>query len=146
VAGSEWGLTPRQSIEFECQRRGESQVVVECIAILKSQRVDEETLLALAGPHAVNVLRGGEGGVEGYWPRVWAMRGFLYVWDPSAIDVVIAGSSDSHWRVREMSAKVVALRRLDDAHDAMTALLDDDVARVRGAAERALIRLVQSAS
>jgi hypothetical protein len=146
MVGSEWGLTPRQSIEFECQRRGETHVVKECIAILSGQRVDEATLIALAGPHALNVLRGGEGGVEGYWPRVWALRGLLYAWDPTAVRVVIAGSNDSHWRVREMSAKVVARRRLDDAHDAMTTLLDDDVARVRGAAERALIRLVQSAS
>jgi HEAT repeat protein len=74
------------------------------------------------------------------------MRGLLYAWDPTASGVVIAGRNDSHWRVREMSAKVVARRHLDDAHDAMTALLDDDVARVRAAAERALIRLVQSAS
>jgi hypothetical protein len=144
--GSEWGLTPRQSIEFECQRRGEKPVVDRCIAILSGRRVDEATLLVLAGPHAVTVIRGGESGVEGYWPRVWAMRGLLYAWDPTASGVVIAGRNDSHWRVREMSAKVVARRHLDDAHDAMTALLDDDVARVRAAAERALIRLVQSAS
>jgi hypothetical protein len=103
-------------------------------------------LMALGGAHALNVIRGGEGGVEGYWPRVWAMRSFLYAWDPGATDVVIAGAKDSHWRVREMSAKVVARHRLDDAHDAMTTLVDDDVARVRAAAERALIRLVQSAS
>jgi hypothetical protein len=146
MAGSEWGLTPRQSIEFECQRRGEAQVVAECSAILKGQPVDDELLMALAGPHALNVIRGGEGGREGYWPRVWALRAFLYAWDPRATDVVIAGSEYPHWRVREMSAKVVARRRLDDAHDAMTSLLDDDVARVRSAAERALIRLVQSAS
>ena len=144
--GTEWGLTPRQSIEFECQRRGEKHVVKECIAILRGQRVDEETLVALAGPHAVNVIRGAVGGGEGYWPRGWAMRGLLYAWDPRAATVVIAGSKDSHWRVREMSAKVVARRRLDDAHDAMSTLLDDEVARVRAAAERALIRLVQSAA
>jgi hypothetical protein len=143
---SDWGLTPRQSIELECHRRGEKRVVDECVAILKGQGVDESTLLALAGPHAVTVIRGGEGGVEGYWPRVWAMRGLLYAWDPLAAGVVISGSKDSHWRVREMSAKVVAKRHLDDAHDAMTTLLVDDVARVRAAAERALIRLVESAS
>jgi hypothetical protein len=142
--GTEWGLTPRQSVALACQRRGEKHVVEECVAILKGRRFDEETLLALAGPHAVNVMRGGEGGVEGYWPRVWALRGLLYAWDPVAAGVVIAGSEDPHWRVREMSAKVVAKRALDNAHDAMTALLDDEVTRVRDAAERALIRLVQS--
>jgi HEAT repeat protein len=120
-------------------------MVEECIAILSDRRIDDATLLALAGPHAVTVLGGAEGGVEGYWPRVWAMRAFLYAWDPRATDVVIAGSRDSHWRVREMSAKVVARRQLDDAHDAMTSLLGDTVARVRAAAERALIRLVDAA-
>jgi hypothetical protein len=146
MAGTEWGLTPRQSIEFECQRHGETHVVDECIALLSGRHVDEATLIALAGPHAVTVIRGGEGGVEGYWPRVWAMRALLYVWDDSASGVVIAGSTDAHWRVREMSAKVVAKRTLDEGHDAMTSLVDDEVARVRAAAERALIRLVESAS
>jgi hypothetical protein len=146
VAGSEWGLTPRQSIEFECQRRSERQVVDDCLAILSRRPVNEETLVALAGPHALTVIGGGEGGVEGYWPRVWALRGLLYAWDETATGAVIAASDDSHWRVREMSAKVVARRRLEDAHDAMVTLVDDEVARVRAAAERALIRLVQSAS
>jgi HEAT repeat protein len=146
MAGTEWGLTPHQSIEFECQRRGEQQVVDECIAILSGRHVDEATLMALAGPHALTVIRGGEGGAEGYWPRVWAMRALLYVWDDRASGVVVVGSDDSHWRVREMSAKVVAKRKLDEAHDAMTSLLDDEVARVRAAADRALIRLVESAS
>lgn len=146
MAGSEWGLTPRQSIELECQRRSERQVVDDCLAILSRRPVNEETLVALAGPHALTVIGGGEGGVEGYWPRVWALRGLLYAWDETAIGAVIAASDDSHWRVREMSAKVVARRRLEDAHDAMVTLVDDEVARVRAAAERALIRLVQSAS
>lgn len=112
---SEWGLTPRQSVEFECQRRGEERVVEECVAILSGRGVDDATLLALAGPHALTVIGGGEGGVEGYWPRVWALRGLLYAWEPGASDVVIATSRDSHWRVREMSAKVVARRRLENA-------------------------------
>lgn len=146
MAGTEWGLTPRQSVEFECQRRGEQHVVEECVAILRDHRVDEETLVALAGPHALAVLGGAQGGVQGYWPRVWALRGLLYAWNPAATGAVIEASKDSHWRAREMSAKVVARRCLDDAHDAMTALLDDDVARVRSAADRALIRLVQSAT
>jgi HEAT repeat protein len=146
MAGTEWGLTPRQSIEFECRRRSEKQVVDDCVAILSRRRVDEATLVALAGPHALTVIGGGEGGVEGYWPRVWALRGLLYAWDDSATGAVIAASNDSHWRVREMSAKVVARRRLEDAHDAMAALVDDEVPRVRAAAERALIRLAQSGS
>ncbi|MGC1238411.1 MAG: hypothetical protein WA860_06450 [Acidimicrobiales bacterium] len=143
---SGWGLTPRQSIEIECQRRSEKAVARECVAILSGRGIDEAILRVLAGPGATTVLNGGEGGVSGYWPRVWAMRGLLYAWDPSAARVVVEGANDLSWRVREMSAKVVAKRHLDDAHDSMTVLLDDDVARVRAAAERALIRLVESES
>jgi len=143
---SGWELTPRQSIEIECQRRGEKAVARECVAILSGRGIDEAILRVLAGPGAATVLNGGEGGVSGYWPRVWAMRGLLYAWDPSAARVVVEGANDLSWRVREMSAKVVAKRHLDDAHDSMTVLLDDDVARVRAAAERALIRLVESES
>ena len=142
--GSEWGLTPRQSIEMEARRRGEQELVRDCVSILKGGRVDDGTLLALAGPAAGAVLEGGWGGVHGYWPRVWAMRSFLYVWDPMANDVVIAGATDSHWRVREMAAKVVARRRIDDALDAMNDLSDDDVKRVRDAAQRAVVRLVEA--
>jgi hypothetical protein len=143
---SGWGLSPRQSIEIECQRRGEKAVARECVAILSGRGIDEAILRVLAGPGATTVLNDGEGGVEGYWPRVWAMRGLLYAWDPLATRAVVEGVNDSSWRVREMSAKVVAKRHLDEAHDAMTVLLDDVVQRVRAAAERALIRLVESES
>jgi hypothetical protein len=143
---SGWGLTPRQSIAFECQRRGEKAVARECVAILSGRGIDEAILQVLAGPGAITVLNGGAGGVEGYWPRVWAMRGLLYAWDPSATRAVVEGVNDSSWRVREMSAKVVAKRHLGETHDAMTVLLDDTVERVRAAAERALIRLVESES
>ena len=129
---------------MECQRRGEKEVVADCVAMLKGRGINEATATALAGPHAANVLAGAEGGPTGYWPRVWAMRALLYAWDPSATGVVITGASDAHWRVREMSAKVVAKRRLDAAHDAMTILRNDDVPRARAAADRALIRLVES--
>lgn len=138
---SEWGLTPRQSIEIECQRRSEKLVAEDCVAILEDRGIDEATLLVLAGPAAAAVLAGEWGGLGGYWPRVWALRGLLYAWDPGAVDAVIKGASDSHWRVREMAAKVVARRRLDDGLEAMVLLADDDVARVREAAARALIRL-----
>lgn len=142
--GSEWGLTPRQSIEMESRRRGEKELVHDCVTILQGGPIDEGTLFALAGPAAGVLTEGGWGGVHGYWPRVWAMRSFLYVWDPVASGVVIAGAKDSHWRVREMSAKVVARRRLGDALDAMNELSDDDVKRVREAAHRAVVRLVEA--
>jgi hypothetical protein len=138
---SQWGMTPRQSIEVECARRGTHEVVTRCVAILSGEEIDEETLLALAGPAAAVVLRGGEGGVTGYWPRVWAMRGLLYAWDESAIAVVVSSVHDESWRVREMGAKVVARHRVDDALEEMVTLASDPVLRVHRAANRALIRL-----
>jgi hypothetical protein len=143
MISSQWGMTPRQSVEAECRRKGTKNVVAHCVAILSGGDVDLETLHALAGPHATLVLEGGEGGITGYWPRVWAMRGFLYAWNDSATPVVIAGASDEAWRVREMSAKVVARHQLSDAIEEMVALRDDDIPRVREAAERALARLAE---
>jgi hypothetical protein len=120
------------------------EVVANCIEILRHGDVDEETLLVLAGPSAAEVLRGKEGGVTGYWPRVWAMRGLLYAWDDAASNVVIEGAKDESWRVREMSAKVIAHRAIDAAFEVMVRLTNDPVLRVRKAAERALVRLVES--
>ena len=144
MIASRWGVTPRQSVEAQCRRRGTKSVVANCIVILGDGEADEETLLALAGPHAEAVLQGREGGLDGYWPRVWAMRGLLYAWNDTAVPSVIAGAMDEHWRVREMSAKVVARHQVADAVDAMAELLRDSVPRVRSAAERALARLAES--
>jgi HEAT repeat protein len=143
MIASRWGVTPRQSIEALCRQRGTKTVVANCVDILSNRGVDEETLLALAGPAAEQVLQGREGGLDGYWPRVWAMRGFLYAWNETAVPVVIAGAADPHWRVREMSAKVVARHQVADAVDAMAGLLEDSVPRVRSAADRALMRLAE---
>lgn len=139
----QWGMTPRQSIESECARRGTRDVVTHCMAILSGEEVDELILLALAGPAGAVVLRGGAGGVTGYWPRVWAMRGLLYAWDESAVATVVGSVTDESWRVREMCAKVVARHRVDDALEVMTGLVNDPVQRVREAAHRALVRLVE---
>ncbi|HTT58672.1 MAG TPA: HEAT repeat domain-containing protein [Acidimicrobiales bacterium] len=129
---------------MEARLRGEKELVGDCVAILQGERTDDATLFALAGPASGVLAQGGWGGVHGYWPRVWAMRSFLYIWDPEASGVVIAGAKDPHWRVREMAAKVVARRRLGDALEAMSQLSDDEVPRVREAAQRALVRLVEA--
>ena len=140
---SHWGVTPRVSIEAECRRVGTARVVANCIQMLSGGEIDVETSHALAGLAAAEVLRGHAGGVSGYWPRVWAMRGFLYAWDGVATRVVIEGAKDESWRVREMSAKVVARRRVEDALEAMVALGHDPVLRVRSAADRAIVRVVE---
>ncbi|HEX3590513.1 MAG TPA: HEAT repeat domain-containing protein [Pseudonocardiaceae bacterium] len=134
-----WGVTPRQSVEAECAVRGRAAVVAGCVAILHGNRpADDQLLRALGGPAAEQILAGREGGLSGYWPRVWAARGLLHAWDDTATAALIHATADESWRVREMAAKVVARHRIGDALDAVAALRDDPVARVRQAAVRAV--------
>lgn len=77
MMASVWGTTPRASIEAECRRVGTKKFVADCVRILTKGDVNEETLLALAGPSAVEILRSKEGRVSGYWPRTWAVRALL---------------------------------------------------------------------
>jgi hypothetical protein len=128
----------------------------------------------LGGEAAGQVLDGFEGGRSGYWPRVWAARGLLHAWDDhaaetdaatdaatdattdaatgetteeatgEATDAIIGALSDRAWRVREMAAKIVARHRVGPALDAVAALRDDPVPRVRVAAERAVVLLTAS--
>jgi HEAT repeat protein len=49
--------------------------------------------------------------------------------------------SDESWRVREMAAKVAARHRLDSVLAEVEDLQHDDNARVRRAAERALVAI-----
>lgn len=130
-------MTPKQSILFECERRSSNDVVRDCIAILDNQPIDAHFLRVIGGPGAESVLEGRDGDVQGYWPRVWATRGLLHVWDDSATAAIIAATTNDSWRVREMSAKVIARHGVRPAIDAVVALLDDDDARVRAAASRA---------
>ncbi|MGH7641175.1 MAG: HEAT repeat domain-containing protein [Candidatus Dormibacteria bacterium] len=133
-----WELRPEQSVLRECRRRGEAEVVRGCVAILMGTGLDDALVLALGGPAARSVLSGGAGGPSGYWPRVWALRGLLYAWDLSAAEAVQGACGNGAWRVREMAAKVIAKRLLEPAFDAVAALGQDTVPRVRQAAERAV--------
>jgi HEAT repeat protein len=133
-----WGMSPRQSVEAECGRRGCTAVVAGCVSVLEGRDFDDALVLALGGPAAEPVLSGREGGRDGYWPRVWATRGLLYAWTDDAIPAVVGATTDEAWRVREMAAKVIARHRVGDALSAVLALRDDPVARVRTAADRAV--------
>jgi hypothetical protein len=137
-----WGVTPRQSIDRECARRGVSEVVSHCVAILNGREADDDFLLVLAGPAAEPVISGLAGGKDGHWPKVWAMRALLYAWEDRASSVVIGGTSDDAWRVREMALKVVARHRLEEGLEPALGLQQDGVRRVRAAAERAVQILV----
>jgi hypothetical protein len=130
-------MTPKQSIEFERDRRGHHAVVEDCVAILSGRHVNDDFRRVIGGPSAENVLQGRDGGVDGYWPRVWAARGLLHLWDDVATDAIIDATAHEAWRVREMAAKVIARHRVGPAIDAVVILLDDENARVRTAASRA---------
>ncbi len=136
--------TPRQSIAAECRRRGAAGVVSGCIDLLEAREADDALVLALGGEAAPYVLSGGEGGRQGHWPRVWAARGLLYVWEDRATPAIVRAAADEAWRVREMAAKVIARHQVDDALEAVTGLRADQVARVRSAADRAIARLTVS--
>jgi hypothetical protein len=145
-ARSGWELTPRQSVQIECARRGTPRVVAGCVALLQGQDVDDDLVLALGGPGGHRVLDEGPAQLNQYWRRVWGARGLLYAWTDEAEGAVVAALGDEHWRVREMAAKVVAKRRIGAALDPVAALRSDPVPRVRAAAERATILLTAAAS
>lgn len=115
-----------------------------CVDLLQGREVDDALVRALGGPPAAQVLAGAEGGRHGYWPRVWACRGLLYAWGRDATAAVIDATGDDAWRVREMAAKVIARHGVEDGLSAAAGLLDDPVARVRAAGERAVIALHRS--
>jgi hypothetical protein len=136
-ANAIWGLTPRQSVERECARRGQAEMVAACVVLLGGGDADRRFVFAIGGPAAESVLGPHPRQDQRYFLRVWAARALLYAWDESAQDSVLAALSDESWRVREMAAKVVAKRRLGDALPIVARMNDDQVARVRVAAARA---------
>lgn len=126
-----------------CVRRGTPQVVAGCVALLRGEDADDELILALGCGNGTIVIYDGPRQRNQYWRRVWGARGLLYAWadDHGAEDALVAALADEHWRVREMSAKVIAKRRIGAALGPVTALRKDPVPRVRSAAERALVML-----
>ncbi len=129
---------PRARIARLRERIGEPAVVAGCVAMLEGRDADPEVVDALGGRHANRVIDHTPGE---YWGRVWGARGLLYVWDDTAIPALADAVGDEHWRVREMVAKVVAKRRVDELAGGVATLCGDEVPRVRAAAERALIAL-----
>jgi hypothetical protein len=137
-----WEQTPRQSIQAECSRRGADAVVSGCIDVLNGSSVDEHLLGVLAGPAARSVIDGADGGLTGYWPRVWALRGLLYAWSDGATPALMGAFDDQSWRVREMAARVVAKQVVGEAFDHVVRLQHDETPRVSAAASRAVAALV----
>jgi hypothetical protein len=129
-------MLPKDAIRAECGRRGKQKVVAGCVALLRTQPVDDALVLALGGDAAATVLDSGP--VSAYWLRVWGARGLLWAWDDAAVSALLGALRDEHWRVREMAAKVVARNRVGAAFDALGPLCEDPVPRVAQAAQRAL--------
>jgi hypothetical protein len=136
-----WDMTPRQSVERECARRGEAEVVAACAGLLAGGGADRAFVFAIGGPAAESVLGPHPRRDQQYFLRVWAARALLYAWEDSARGAVLAALADESWRVREMAAKVVARRKLGEALAAVAGLRSDPVPRVRAAAERAVMIL-----
>ncbi|MDE3007682.1 MAG: HEAT repeat domain-containing protein [Acidobacteriota bacterium] len=128
------GESPRRAVEALVERGGEAWVVERCLDVLTRGEVDATFLVGLSGRHAEHVLEGREGGVEGYWPRVWALRAMLYCWAPRLAPAVVTSLGDESWRVREMALRVATRREVVDALPRVPALLDDPTSRVRRAA------------
>lgn len=123
-----------QRIEAAAAHWSEREVVDRALALIGGLSAGDEFLLIVGGRHAEGVLAGAP---VLYWPELWGTRALLYVWDDSAAVAVSAALTNQAWRVREMAARVAAVRDLPVA-ETLRALLTDDVPRVRAAAARAL--------
>lgn len=142
--GSQTWAGPRRSVEALAAQYGREAVVRGCLDLLAGRDVEGQLVVGLGGPPARWAIQGGARGPD-YWLRVWALRGLLWLWDDVATHAVVAALGDESWRVREMAAKVVARHLVDPALSSVVALQQDPVARVRRAAERAVVRLATSA-
>lgn len=136
-------VSPRELARGAAAAFGAGETAAWCADLLAGRAAfddpDLPSLLWLGGRMARWELdRRAAPGEDRYWPRVWGARGLLYVWRPAAGPDVVDGLDDSAWRVREMCAKVAALRELGETAEELPALLDDGVPRVRAAAARAL--------
>lgn len=127
-------LPIEQRLAAAVELYGEKAVVTRSISLLAGNNEGEDFLLFVGGEHARGIL---EGAPVLYWPELWGTRALLYVWDDSAADAVSAALANQAWRVREMGARVAALRGLP-LSAALVGLLQDEVPRVRAAAARAL--------
>ena len=135
--------TPRQRLVVEAERRGERQLVRDCVRLLSGRDVDPELIFVLGGAPARWAVHGGEPGPD-YWLRVWALRGLLWVWDDTAIPAVLRALSDEAWRVREAALKVVRRHHLETALPTVLKLRADPTARVSHIADRTIAALTGS--
>lgn len=135
---------PQDWVTEACAELGVGIVMQRCADLLDGADPDEIDLDLdlLGGAGSARLVHESE--AAEYWPRVWAARAFRYAWEEgtpataAAESALVTALADEHWRVREMSAKVVALREIGAAADSLAPLTDDGVPRVRAAALVAL--------
>jgi hypothetical protein len=129
--------SPPDRVRWGCDRWGEAELVRSCAAILRGGPTPDGDLLRCLGGMSAQTMT--ERGLDlVYWPAVWAARTLLYAWREEAAPAVVVALGNPAWRVREMAARVCALREVGAAADPLATLLADPVPRVRAAAARAL--------
>jgi hypothetical protein len=138
--------TPRLRIEHACRRLGQSEVVSRCLELLAGGTEDPDFIMTLGGPHAARLLDDGLPPGQIYWLRVWAARGLLWAGPGADPAVLRAALRDDAWRVREMTCKVVARHQVGDLLDDVAGLASDPVPRVRHAAKRAVMRIIEASA
>ena len=135
---------PAERVAELVAQLGTDAVVQWCAGLLVGDTAYDDPALPslswLGGPAAPWLLDQVEPqrSVNAYWVRVWAGRGLLHVYAPTAARHIVGALGDDAWRVREMVAKVVARWEVADAADDLVPLMRDEVTRVRAAAVRAL--------
>lgn len=136
--------TPRVRVAGACARLGRSEVVHRCNSLLAGGSADVEFVIILGGPAAARYFDDGQPEHQEYWLRVWGARGLL--WAGPGVDTAILRNAlaDEHWRVREMACKVVARHRVGGLLELVSDLEADPVKRVRTAASRAAMNIVQA--
>jgi HEAT repeat protein len=136
------GSSPKDRVTAVVRLVGEATLVRVCIEVLRTGEPpdDQDAAVALGGVHAQHELNRNRLAQhpQDYWWSVWALRVMLYAWDDSAEPSVTRAFEHEAWRVREMTAKVVAKREVGMAADAVAAAIGDPVPRVRVAALRAI--------
>lgn len=144
---SDLDARPGDRIAEALARYGPAAVLATCDRLLDNPPGREPqildlpvSLVVLGGRHAVALLHQGDLAArnQDHWPRVWALRTLRYVGSDDMSPATVRALADPAWRVREMAALVVAVREVGVAGDAVVALANDETARVRRAALRAV--------
>ncbi|SDS86220.1 HEAT repeat domain-containing protein [Microterricola viridarii] len=127
-------LPTGERLNAAIEHYGADVVAQNAIALLRGKNAGKDFLLYAGGRHALGIL---DGAPALYWPELWGARALLHVWDEQAAPYVVVGLGNQAWRIREMCARVVALRELQVA-DKLVRLTTDENPRVRAAALHAL--------